>query len=132
MDTKKLSESQSQSDHLENQLLKLSDKKRQSISPLTAPVVESTQSSSQSSDTDPIQDQSLQLLLASKGQVFNTTGAATESSTQVAKQLVDVKAVNKRLEQELSKRVSELKELSQKYDRRKQRHREMISRLRYN
>ena len=76
------------------------------------------------SDDDPTLG-SLHLLLASR------LSTAAQSDVNLVKQLYDLKADKQRLEEELVKRNHEFKELVQKYERRKSRHKEMLIRLRY-
>ncbi|CAG2114157.1 unnamed protein product, partial [Medioppia subpectinata] len=106
-----LSESQSQCDELEKQLLRVSD--YQNGRPLTASTATGADSQSSETSDSPVVDYPQQRRRPSVGPTANG-GSDRE----------------RRLEKELSQRVKELSELSAKYSRRKQRHREMVSRLR--
>ena len=120
----KLSESQSQCDQLEHQLLKLSDKRsRQSLSrqSLHSTIPEEVDDT----EDDPTLG-SLQLLLASR-----LGSDLDHNELNLVKQLHELKTDKQKLEEELHKRNHELKELLHKYERRKNRHKEMLIRLRY-
>ena len=119
-----LSESQTQCDQMEHQLLKVNDKRGRQSSRLSlnSPIVEEVPDIA---NDDPTLG-SLQLLLAAR------LGSDLDNNViNIAKQLHELKADKQRLEDELRNRSHELKELLQKYERRKIRHKEMLVRLRY-
>lgn len=107
----KLSESQSQSDQLEHQLIKLN--KRQT----------SSSNKEMKSKIEEANDESLHFLLTSR--ISNA-----QNDVILVKQLQDLKNEKHILESELQKRNKEFDELIDKYDKRKTRHRERILRLR--
>lgn len=111
----KLSESNSQCDQLEKQLLKL-EKRQTSI-----PNKEKKQTINETNDETL---ESLHFLLASR--ISNA-----QNDVSLVKQLHELKNDKKRLENELQKRNQEFEELINKYDKRKSRHRERLLRLRY-
>lgn len=109
---------------MEHQLLKMSDKRGRQSSRLSlnSPIVEEVSDTA----TDEPTLQSLQLLLASR------LGSDLDNSDlNLAKQLHELKSDKRRLEEELNNRSLEVKQLLQKYERRKIRHKEMLVRLRY-
>ena len=105
-------------------MLKMNDKRGRQSSRLSlnSPIVEEVPDIA---NDDPTLG-SLQLLLAAR------LGSDLDNNViNIAKQLHELKADKQRLEEELRNRSHELKELLQKYERRKIRHKEMLVRLRY-
>ncbi len=111
----KLSESYSQCDQLEKQLLKL-EKRQTSIS--------NKEKKQTINETNDETLESLHFLLASR--ISNA-----QNDVSLVKQLHELKNDKKRLENELQIRNQEFEELVNKYDKRKSRHRERLLRLRY-